>query len=138
MTQPPIVRVARREAFNAAHQLCNPALSPEENRRLFGNCVNLHGHNYVLEVAVSGERDPRTGYVVDLKRLSDIMSERIIQQVDHCNLNTDVPWLVGHIPTAENLAVAFWERLRPELPTGSLRVRVWETEKNWAEYSTER
>ncbi|TMK39375.1 MAG: 6-carboxytetrahydropterin synthase [Actinobacteria bacterium] len=117
MTQPPTVRVARREGFNAAHQLCNPALSPEENRRLFG---------------------PRTGYVVDLKRLSDIMSERIIRQVDHCNLNTDVPWLVGHIPTAENLAVAFWERLRPELPTGSLRVRVWETEKNWAEYSTER
>jgi 6-pyruvoyltetrahydropterin/6-carboxytetrahydropterin synthase len=75
---------------------------------------------------------------VDLKRLSDIISERIIRHVDHCNLNTDVPWLVGHIPTAENLAVAFWERLRPELPTGSLRVRVWETEKNWAEYSTDR
>ncbi len=138
MTRSLTVQVARREAFNAAHQLCNPALSPEENRGLFGNCVNLHGHNYVLEVTVSGERDPRTGYVVDLKRLSDIISERIIRHVDHCNLNTDVPWLVGQIPTAENLAVAFWERLRPEIPTGSLGVRVWETEKNWAEYSTDR
>jgi 6-pyruvoyltetrahydropterin/6-carboxytetrahydropterin synthase len=137
MSQSPTVRVARRETFNAAHQLCNPALSSEENRRLFGNCVNIHGHNYVLEVAVSAELDPRTGYVVDLKRLSNIISERIIHHVDHCNLNTDVPWLVGHIPTAENLAVAFWERLRPELPDGSLCVRVWETEKNWAEYAAD-
>jgi 6-pyruvoyltetrahydropterin/6-carboxytetrahydropterin synthase len=128
------VLVSRRESFNAAHQLRDPAISEAENRRLFGKCATLHGHNYILEVVVAGEIDPRTGYVVDLKRLSDVICERIIEDVDHRNLNTDVAWLEGLIPTAENLAVAFWERLRPELPEGSLRsVRVWETDKNWAE-----
>jgi 6-pyruvoyltetrahydropterin/6-carboxytetrahydropterin synthase len=88
----------------------------------------------VLEVEVEGPVDPTTGYVFDLKRLSDVMVERIIEDVDHHNLNTDVPWLEGVIPTAENLALAFRERIRTELPDGSLRrVRVWETDKNWAE-----
>jgi 6-pyruvoyltetrahydropterin/6-carboxytetrahydropterin synthase len=87
-----------------------------------------------LEVVVAGEIDPLTGYVVDLKQLSDVICTRIIEDVDHRNLNTDVAWLEGLIPTAENLALAFWERLRPELPDGSLRsVRLWETDKNWAE-----
>jgi 6-pyruvoyltetrahydropterin/6-carboxytetrahydropterin synthase len=128
------VLVGRRETFNAAHQLYDPGLSDEENRRLFGKCVNLHGHNYVLEVVVAGEVDQASGYVLDLKLLSDIMNGQVIQDVDHRNLNTDVPWLKGRIPTTENLAVTFWERLRPELPEGLLRsVRVWETDKNWAE-----
>ena len=128
------VLVGRRETFNAAHQLYDPGLSDEENRRLFGKCVNLHGHNYVLEVVVAGEVDQASGYVLDLKVLSDIMNGQVIQDVDHRNLNTDVPWLKGRIPTAENLAVTFWERLQPELPEGLLRsVRVWETDKNWAE-----
>ena len=128
------VLIGRRESFNAAHQLCNPDLSDEENRRLFGKCVNLHGHNYVLEVVVAGEVDPASGYVFDLKSLSDIIGRQVIRDVDHRNLNTDVPWLKGRIPTAENLARACWERLRPELPDGLLRsVRVWETDKNWAE-----
>ena len=128
------VLVGRRESFNAAHQLYDPGLSDDENRRLFGKCVNLHGHNYVLEVVVAGEVDPATGYVLDLKSLSDIISTQIIRDVDHRNLNTDVPWLKGRIPTSENLAQACWERLRPELPDGLLRsVRVWETDKNWAE-----
>jgi 6-pyruvoyltetrahydropterin/6-carboxytetrahydropterin synthase len=128
------VQVSRRESFNAAHQLCDPGLSDEENQRLFGKCANLHGHNYVLEVVVAGEIDQTTGYVLDLKQLSDIISRLVIQDVDHRNLNTDVPWLEGLIPTAENLASAFWERLRPELPEGSLRsVRLWETDKNWAQ-----
>ena len=128
------ILVSRRESFNAAHQLRDPDLSDEENQRLFGKCANLHGHNYVLEVVVAGEIDRATGYVVDLKQLSDVVCRRIIQDVDHRNLNTDVPWLKGRIPTAENLALAFWERVRPELPEGSLRsVRLWETEKNWAE-----
>lgn len=127
------VLVSRRESFNAAHQLRNPALSDEENRRLFGKCANLHGHNYVLEVVVAGEVDQATGYVVDLKQLSDVVCRRIIQDVDHRNLNTEVPWLEGRVPTAENLALAFWERLRSEFPEGSLRsVRLWETDKNWA------
>ena len=128
------VLVGRRETFNAAHQLVDPGLSDEENRRLFGKCVNLHGHNYVLEVVVAGEVDDASGYVLDLKLLSDVMNRQVIQDVDHRNLNTDVPWLSGRIPTAENLALAFWERLQPELPEGLLRsVRVQETDKNWAE-----
>jgi 6-pyruvoyltetrahydropterin/6-carboxytetrahydropterin synthase len=128
------VLVSRRESFNAAHVLRNPELSEAENRRLYGKCANLHGHNYVLEVVVAGAIDPTTGYVLDLKLLSDVISRRIIEDVDHRNLNTDVPWLDGLIPTAENLALAFWERLQTELPQGSLRtVRIWETDKNWAE-----
>jgi 6-pyruvoyltetrahydropterin/6-carboxytetrahydropterin synthase len=128
------VLVGRRESFNAAHQLYDPDLSEDENRRLFGKCANLHGHNYVLEVVVAGEVDQASGYVLDLKSLSDLIAEHIISDVDHHNLNTDVPWLKGRVPTAENLAQAFWERLRPELPEGLLRsVRVWETDKNWAQ-----
>jgi 6-pyruvoyltetrahydropterin/6-carboxytetrahydropterin synthase len=128
------VLVGRRESFNAAHQLCDPALSEEENRRLFGKCANLHGHNYVLEVVVAGDIDQASGYVLDLKLLSEVIGRQIIRDVDHRNLNVDVPWLKGLIPTAENLARAFWERLQPELPAGLLRsVRVWETDKNWAE-----
>lgn len=105
------VLVGRRESFNAAHQLCDPALSDDDNKRRFGKCANLHGHNYVLEVVVAGEIDPASGYVLDLKLLSEIMIRQVIRDVDHRNLNTDVPWLKGRIPTAENLAVAFWERL---------------------------
>jgi 6-pyruvoyltetrahydropterin/6-carboxytetrahydropterin synthase len=126
--------VSRRESFNAAHQLRDPGLSEAENERLFGKCAHVHGHNYTLEVVVAGEIDPATGYVVDLKALSDVIHRRIIEEVDHRNLNTDVPWLDGLIPTAENLAAAFWERISAELPAGSLRsVRLWETDKNWAE-----
>ena len=128
------VLVGRRETFNAAHQLYDPDLSDDENRRLFGKCTNLHGHNYVLEVVVAGEIDPASGYVLDLRSLSDIINRQVIQDVDHRNLNTDVPWLNGRVPTTENLAQAFWERLQPELPGGLLRsVRVWETDKNWAQ-----
>ncbi len=128
------VLVGRRETFNAAHQLCDPDLSDEENRRLFGKCANLHGHNYVLEVVVAGEVDEVSGYVMDLKVLADVISTQVIRDVDHRNLNTDVPWLKGRVPSTENLAQAFWERLRPELPDGLLRsVRLWETDKNWAE-----
>ena len=132
------VLIGRRESFNAAHQLCNPDLSDEENRRLFGKCVNLHGHNYVLEVVVAGDVDPASGYVFDLKSLSDVIGRQVIRDVDHRNLNTDVPWLKGRIPTAENLARACWERLQPELPDGLLRtVQVWETDKNWAEFGAQ-
>jgi len=134
MTSQPNVLVSRRETFNAAHQLRNPGLSEDENRRLFGKCVNLHGHNYALDVVVAGKIDDETGYVLDLKLLSELIYEQVIQYVDHRNLNTDVPWLKGCVPTAENLAVIFWERLKRELPEGVLRsVRVWETDKNWAE-----
>jgi 6-pyruvoyltetrahydropterin/6-carboxytetrahydropterin synthase len=128
------VMVRRRESVNAARQLYDPELSDDENRRLFGKCVNLHGHNYVLEVVVAGEVDPATGYVMEPKFLSDVMGRRVIRDVDHRNLNTDVSWLEGRIPTVENLVRTFWERLQPDLPAELLRsVRVWETDKNWAE-----
>jgi 6-pyruvoyltetrahydropterin/6-carboxytetrahydropterin synthase len=134
MTGQTRVRISRREGFNAAHQLFDPALSADENRRLYGKCVNDHGHNYTLEVVVAGAVNPASGYLMDLKRLSDLMVREIIDHVDHKNLNVDVAWLSDRIPTAENLAVAFWDRLRPHLPDGSLHaVRVYETEKNWAE-----
>ncbi len=130
---PTTVLAGRRESFNAAHRLYDPGRSDEDNRRMFGKCANLHGHNYLLEVVVAGQIDAARGYVLDLKLLSDVMCRKIIRDVDHHNLNTDVPWLDGCIPTAENLAVTFWQRLRPELPPGLLRsVRLWETDKNWA------
>jgi 6-pyruvoyltetrahydropterin/6-carboxytetrahydropterin synthase len=132
----PTILVSRRETFNAAHQLHDPNLSADENERLFGKCARLHGHNYALEVVVGGQLDSSTGYVLDLKRLAEIIERRIIRDVDHRNLNTDVPWLEGRIPTAENLALACWERIHSELPEGSLRsVRICETDKNWAEVS---
>jgi 6-pyruvoyltetrahydropterin/6-carboxytetrahydropterin synthase len=128
------VAVSRRETFNAAHNLSNPGLSPEENERLFGKCANLHGHNYILEVVVAGEIDPRSGYVQNLRSLSQLMKREIIEHVDHRNLNTDVVWLADQIPTAEVLARAFFQRLELHLPEGALQsVRLWETEKNWAE-----
>jgi 6-pyruvoyltetrahydropterin/6-carboxytetrahydropterin synthase len=134
ITSSATVLVSRRESFNAAHQLCDPGLSDEENRRIFGKCANLHGHNYVLEVVVGGQIDQATGYIFDLKRLPDFVYQRVIDDVDYRNLNTDVPWLPGVIPTADNLAVAFMDRIRSELPEGVLRsVRLWETDKNWVE-----
>lgn len=130
----PVLRVCRRKSFDAAHQLCDPRLSAEENRALYGKCVNLHGHRYQLEVVVAGDMDEASGYVVDLKQLADVIKDEIIQHVDHHNLNSDVAWLVGRIPTAETLAVVFFERLEPHITRGTLyAVRVWETEKNWAE-----
>jgi 6-pyruvoyltetrahydropterin/6-carboxytetrahydropterin synthase len=132
----PILRVCRRESFDAAHQLCDPRLSTEENRALYGKCINLHGHRYQLEVTVAGDLDDASGYLFDLKQLGDLIKAEIIQDVDHHNLNTDVAWLEGRIPTAETLAMVFFERLQPHITRGTLHaVRVWETEKNWAEYS---
>lgn len=130
------VLVTRREKFNAGHRLFNPNFTDEQNREVFGKCSNPsgHGHNYTLEVTVAGEVDPETGYVMDLKVLSDVINKRIIEDVDHRNLNVDVEWMQGRIPTAENMAEVFWERLEGHLPAGSLyRVVVIETDKNWAE-----
>src|SRR5438445_13285529 len=113
MTSPTHVRISRREGSNAAHQLQDASLSEDENRRLYGKCVNLPGHNYAVQVVVSGAIDPGTGYVMDLTRLSDLMTAEIIQHVDHRNLNTDVVWPHGKIPTAEHPPLAFWARLQP-------------------------
>jgi 6-pyruvoyltetrahydropterin/6-carboxytetrahydropterin synthase len=130
----PVMRVCRRESFDAAHELRDPALSADENRALYGKCVNLHGHRYQLEVIVAGEADRASGYVVDLKQLADVIKTEVIEHVDHHNLNTDIPWLEGRITTVETLAMVFFDRLRPHVPAGALHsVRLWETEKNWAE-----
>jgi len=136
----PVVRVTRRLYFSAGHRLHNPQLSDAENREIYGLCNNPsgHGHNYGLEVTLRGEVDPRTGYVFDLKRLKQAVEETILTDVDHTNLNVDVPWLEGVIPTAENIAVRIWQRLEEVLPPGMLeRVSVLESERNIAEYRGE-
>ncbi|HEY7280596.1 MAG TPA: 6-carboxytetrahydropterin synthase [Actinomycetota bacterium] len=131
----PVV-VTRRETFTAGHRLFRPEWSDERNLEVFGRCSNPsgHGHNYVLEVGVRGEVDPETGYVIDLGELSRILHEAVLDDIDHRNLNTDVHWLAGRIPTTETLVDAIWERLDERIPGGRLcRVAVRETEKNAAE-----
>jgi len=126
--------------FSAAHRLHNDRYDAEWNRRTFDKCDNPggHGHNYKLEVSVAGEIDPETGMVIDLKRLKDIMRERVIDRVDHKNLNQDVEFLRGVIPTAENLARAFWEQLAPAIPRGELyEIRLRETDRNSVVYRGE-
>ncbi|MEX2395244.1 MAG: 6-carboxytetrahydropterin synthase [Actinomycetota bacterium] len=130
------VTITRRETFSAGHTLFNPEFSPERNREVFGKCSNPngHGHNYVLEVSLRGETDPMTGFVFDLSELATVMRKHVLSDVDHKNLNVDVDWLAGVIPTTENLVCAFWDRLDANLPDGLLwSVRLGETEKNWAE-----
>ncbi|MCF3649323.1 6-pyruvoyl trahydropterin synthase family protein [Synoicihabitans lomoniglobus] len=131
------VYVTRQVHFNAAHRLHNPAKSAAWNRTTFGPCNNAkwHGHNYELEVTVAGEPDPDTGYVIDLGALKTILEERILRDCDHRNLNEEVKWLRGIIPSAENLAIAFWTRIAPVLPSGRLhRVRLLETPRNFVDY----
>lgn len=129
--------VTRRVHFNAAHRLHNPERSDEWNRATFGACNNpsYHGHNYELDVTVEGEIDPDTGYVMDLGGLHDLVEERVLRHLDHRNLNVDVPWFEALIPTAENIAVVCWRELAPALPAGLiLRLRLWETPRNYVEY----
>jgi 6-pyruvoyltetrahydropterin/6-carboxytetrahydropterin synthase len=130
------VEVTRRETFTAGHRLFRPEWSDERNREVFGKCSNPsgHGHNYVLEVGVRGEIDAETGYVIDLGELSRILRDAVLDDVDHRNLNTDVEWLRGRIPTTEVLVDAIWERLDASIPGDRLwRVALRETEKNRAE-----
>ena len=133
----PTVTVTRRMRFNAAHRVHNPALSDEENVRLFGKCnnPNWHGHNYELEVSVTGPVDERTGYVVDLGTLRDIVEREVVGQVDHRNMNVDVPFMRGINPTTENIVVTIWRVLEPVVrPARLTRLRLKETENNWVEY----
>jgi len=132
--------VTARLTFSAAHRLHNPNRDAEWNRRTYGKCDNPggHGHNYALEVSVRGRIDPETGMVIDLKRLKDIMRERVIDRVDHTNLNEDVDFLAGVIPTAENLARAFWQQLAGAVTNGQLdEVLLEETERNSVRYRGE-
>ncbi len=132
-----LVTVTRRVHFNAAHRLHNPEFGAGWNENTFGRCnhPNWHGHNYVLEVSVRGEPDPRTGYVVELSELKRILTEQIVEKCDHRNLNLDVDFLAGVIPSTENLVIAFWHEIAPRLTRGELyRVRLYESERNFAEF----
>lgn len=131
------VTVTRRMHFNAAHRVHNPALSAEENDRLFGKCnnPNWHGHNYVLDVSVSGDVQDRTGYVMDLGELKRLVQREVIDKVDHRNMNLEVDFMTGVIPTAENIVVACWGVLAPHVAPARLRRLVlWETPNNYVEY----
>lgn len=132
-----MIYITRRETFSAAHRLYNPAWDDARNEALFGKDANPHGHGhtYTLEVTVKGEIDPETGMVLDLRVLRDLIRERVIGKVDHANLNVDVDFLRGTIPSAENIVVACWRELAPHLGAARLyRLRLWESENNSVEY----
>ncbi len=132
--------VTARLSFSAAHRLHNPNRDAEWNRRTYDKCDNPagHGHNYVIQVSVKGKIDPETGMVIDLKKLKDIVNDRVINHVDHRNLNSDVRFLKDIVPTAENLARAFWRELAPAIDQGALyEVAIQETEKNSVVYRGE-
>ena len=136
----PTVTVTRRLTFNAAHRVYNPALSDLENARLFGKCnnPNWHGHNYELEVSVRGKVDAKTGYVMDLALLKDVVTREIIERVDHRNLNLDVDFMEDIIPTTEKLAIGIWNVMKPAITHAELvLVSLWETENNRVEYAGE-
>ncbi|GAB4295127.1 MAG: 6-carboxytetrahydropterin synthase [Ignavibacteriaceae bacterium] len=135
-----MVYVTRRETFSAAHRLFLPEYSDDENLKIFGKCSNpnWHGHNYTLEVTVAGEPDAKTGFVIDLKILKQIIHEHIIKHVDHKNLNIDTHFMQGIIPTTENVAKAIWYQLKDKIPSGRLySVKLSETENNYFEYKGE-
>ncbi len=137
MKLPMRVAVFRKEHFSAAHRLHNPALPDEENAALFGRCnyANYHGHNYELIVQVTGEIDPKTGYVMDMKVLSDLIKKEVHSRFDRRNLNLDTLEFKDLIPTAENIVVVIYNLLRPHInPTHDLKLRLYETERNFVEY----
>lgn len=131
------IAVIRKEHFNAAHRLFRSDWSNEENEQTFGKCSypNFHGHNYEMEIKVVGEIDPKTGFVMDLKVLSDLVNEKVLDKFDHKNLNIDVEEFKNLNPTAENICVVIYELLRPHLdPKLDLFIRLSETPRNFVEY----
>jgi 6-pyruvoyltetrahydropterin/6-carboxytetrahydropterin synthase len=137
-TSMPVVRATRRVHFCAAHRLHRDEWSEERNREVFGDCTNpnWHGHNYVLDVTVEGAVNSQTGFVMDLKELKAAMNAQVVDEVDHRNLNLEVPWLEGVMPSTENFAIAIWDRMAPALPDGVRLHRVFlrETVNNAVEY----
>jgi 6-pyruvoyltetrahydropterin/6-carboxytetrahydropterin synthase len=132
-----MVYLTRKAEFSASHYYHNPEFSAEENKRIFGKCNNPHGHghNYTLEVTVKGQVDQRSGFVVDLKQLKDIMNREVIDILDHRFLNQEVAEFRDSIPTTENLAVNIWNRLQPKLNVAQLhRVRLYETQDLFVDY----
>jgi 6-pyruvoyltetrahydropterin/6-carboxytetrahydropterin synthase len=135
-----MIFLTRRATFSASHYYWNEAWSAEKNRQVFGRCANRngHGHNYTLEVTVAGEPDPVTGFVVDLKWLKDVIERQVLAAYDHHHLNVEVPEFAQAIPTTENIAIAAWNRLEPEVSQAGgahlSRVRIYETPEIFAEY----
>jgi 6-pyruvoyltetrahydropterin/6-carboxytetrahydropterin synthase len=134
-----VVFITRKERFNAAHRLFRPEFSDAENLRVFGKCSNpnWHGHNYVLSVTVKGPVNPETGFVANLKALSDIINDRVINKIDHRNINLEVDFMSGKLASAENLAVSFWQVLDEPVRQLGARlhcIRVEETDNNMVEY----
>jgi 6-pyruvoyltetrahydropterin/6-carboxytetrahydropterin synthase len=135
-----MVYVTRKAQFSASHRLFNPSWSDERNEEVFGKCNNPngHGHNYEIEVTVGGIPPSDTGMVIDLKKLADIIEEEIIERVDHKHINKDVDFMEGVIPTAENMAIAFWKILSPKIREGSLAsIKLYESANNYVEYRGE-
>ncbi len=133
-----MVYLTRQEHFNAAHKLYNPSWSKEQNEAMFGVCANenWHGHNYDLYVTIKGTPNPETGFLYDVKKLSILIKEEIINHLDHKNLNLDVPFMSGIMCSTENLAIAIWNRLAPHLPaTVQLHcIKLYETPRIYVEY----
>lgn len=131
------VAVSRKEHFNAAHRLFNPGWTDERNAAVFGKCSNphYHGHNYELVVTITGTPDAETGYVFDMKKLSDLIRHHIVNQFDHKNLNLDTAYFKNLNPTAENIAIVIWRILRQHIDNQyDLKVKLYETERNFVEY----
>ena len=131
------ISVFRKEHFNAAHRLHNPDWSAEKNKEIFGLCnnANYHGHNYELIIQITGTINPETGYVIDMKVLSDLAQEEVVKKFDHKNLNLDVPEFENLNPSAENIAVVIYHKLRVKIAAElDLKIRLYETERNCVEF----
>lgn len=133
-----MVYLTRVEHFNAAHKLYNPAWSREQNEAVFGKCANenWHGHNYELFVTIKGQPDSNTGFLFDVKQLSQLVNQHVIEKLDHKNLNVDVPFMQGKMCSTENLALAIWQQLQPHLP-GNVQlhcIKLYETPRIFVEY----
>ena len=133
-----MVYLTRVEHFNAAHKLYNPKWSQEQNEQVFGKCANQnwHGHNYELFVTVKGQPNPDTGFVFDVKELSRIINQYVIEHIDHKNLNVDVPFMKDQLCSTENLAIAIWKQLQPQIPAGVQLhgIKLYETPRIFVEY----
>lgn len=133
-----MVYLTRQEHFNAAHKLYNPGWSKEKNEEIFGMCANenWHGHNYDLYVTIKGEPDADTGFLMDVKKLKDIIKEQVIVKVDHKNLNLDVDFMQGKMCSTENLSIGIWQQIEPHLPANVMLhcIKLYETPRIYVEY----
>jgi 6-pyruvoyltetrahydropterin/6-carboxytetrahydropterin synthase len=134
-----MIYLTRKEHFNAAHKLWNPNWSEAKNQEVFGKCANhnWHGHNFDLYVTVKGKPHPETGFVMDLKKMSSLIQDHIIEKLDHKNLNVDVDFMKDKMASTENLAMAIWDILAPKLEQPNCRlhcIKLYETERNFVEY----